>query len=368
MLRVVHRESRQAPWAIEMALQSVAAAQVAAGTARFDSVIDVRSPAEFAEDHLPGALNWPVLDDEQRRVVGTLYKQVSALEARKVGAAMVARNIAGHLERWVHDKPRDWQPLVYCWRGGQRSGSLAWFLGQIGFRSAQLQGGYKAFRAVVRAELQQLPQRFGYRVLCGRTGSGKTRLLHALAAQGGQTLDLEGLAGHRGSVLGAVPGSVQPSQKRFDTLVWQALKSLDPARPVFIEGESRKIGTLRVPEALIEQVREQGHCLHVELDHAARLQLLLQEYGHFAADAEAFCKLLDGLVALRGRDTVKAWQELARSGQWAEVFSELMQRHYDPLYERSFRSSYRQLAQATAVALPDGEPGTLQMAARKLVG
>jgi tRNA 2-selenouridine synthase len=351
-----------------VSLVGVSAAEVVAEPGRFDAVIDARSPAEFAEDHLPGAVNWPVLDDEQRRIVGTLYKQVSPLQARKVGAAMVARNVAQHLERWAADLPREWRPLVYCWRGGQRSGSLAWFLGQIGFRTAQLQGGYKGFRAVVRDELQTLPQRFAYRVLCGRTGSGKTRLLQALAAQGAQTLDLEGLAGHRGSVLGAVPGTAQPSQKRFDTLCWQALRQLDAARPVFVEGESRKIGTLRVPESLIGQLREHGQCIRVELEDRARLQLLLQEYGHFAADAEGFCKLLDGLVELRGRDTVNAWQSLARSGQWAEVFEALMQRHYDPLYERSFRTSYRQLPQATVVALPDAEAATLQQAAIRLAG
>lgn len=346
-----------------MSLLAVSAAEAAAGGGRFDAVIDVRSPAEFAEDHLPGAVNWPVLDDEQRRIVGTLYKQVSPLQARKVGAAMVARNIAGHLDRWLVDLPREWRPLVYCWRGGQRSGSLAWFLGQIGFRTAQLQGGYKAFRALVRSDLQALPQRFDYRVLCGRTGSGKTRLLQALAKQGAQTLDLEGLAGHRGSVLGAVPGSPQPSQKRFDTSCWQALRRLDAAQPVFVEGESRKIGVLRVPEALIAQLREHGQCIRVELDDAARLQLLLQEYGHYAGDAEGFCRQLEGLVELRGRDTVSAWQALARSGQWAQVFAALMQQHYDPLYERSFRSSYRQLPQATVVALQDVEAGTLQQAA-----
>jgi tRNA 2-selenouridine synthase len=241
-----------------MSLASVDAAEAAADAGRFDAVIDVRSPAEFAEDHLPGALNWPVLDDEQRRIVGTLYKQVSTLQARKVGAAMVARNIASHLEHWVLDKPRTWQPLVYCWRGGQRSGTLAWFLGQIGFCTGRLTGGYKAWRAVVRTQLQTLPQRFEYRVQCGRTGSGKTRLLHALAQSGAQTLDLEGLARHRGSILGSVPGQPQPSQKRFDTLLWQALHGFDAQRPVFVEGESRKIGALRVPEALIQQLREQG--------------------------------------------------------------------------------------------------------------
>ena len=157
-----------------MSLRSVTAAETAADLAGFDAIIDARSPAEFAQDHLPGAINWPVLDDEQRRVVGTLYVQTSALEARKLGAAMVGRNIADHLDRWMADKPRDWQPLVYCWRGGQRSGALAWFLDQIGFRTAKLAGGYKGFRSVVRQDLADWPERFDFRVLAGRTGSGKT--------------------------------------------------------------------------------------------------------------------------------------------------------------------------------------------------
>jgi tRNA 2-selenouridine synthase len=345
---------------------AVDAATWAAATGRFDTLIDARSPAEFAEDHLPGAVNWPVLDDAQRHEVGTLYKQVSPLQARKVGAAMVARNIAGHVERWVADKPREWRPLVYCWRGGQRSGALAWFLAQIGFRSTQLQGGYKGWRALVRNELQLLPARLDYRVLCGRTGSGKTRLLQALAEQGAQVLDLEGLAGHRGSLLGAVPGVAQPSQKRFDSLCWQALKGFDPARPVFVESESRRIGSLRVPEALIARFREQGHCIRIELDSSARLRLLLQDYAHFAAEPETFCRQLDGLIELRGRETVAAWQALARAGLWAEVFGALMQQHYDPLYERSLRSSFQQLSAAETLPLADAEAATLQNAARRL--
>ena len=354
-----------------MSLASVAVADVAADLLadkpRFDNVIDVRSPAEFAEDHLPGALNWPVLDDEQRRIVGTLYKQVSALEARKVGAAMVARNIAAHVERELRDKPREWQPLVYCWRGGQRSGSLGWFLGQIGFRCAQLNGGYKAWRTLVRTDLLSLPKNYRFHVLCGRTGSGKTRLLHALADQGAQTIDLEGLAQHRGSVLGSVPGQAQPSQKRFDTLLWQALKGCDASQPVFVEGESRKIGALRVPEALIEQLRDHGQCVRIDLDGDARLQLLLQEYAHFADDVEGFCKLLEGLVELRGRDTVKAWQAQSREGRWPQVFSALMQAHYDPLYERSIRHNYPQLAQGVPLQLRDAEADTLRDAAQRLL-
>ncbi|HMQ71842.1 MAG TPA: tRNA 2-selenouridine(34) synthase MnmH, partial [Rubrivivax sp.] len=205
-----------------MSLETVDAAAFAADPARFDAVIDARSPAEYAEDRLPGAVNWPTLDDDERRRVGTLYVQTSALQARKLGAVLAARRIAGHLEAHLDGKPRNWRPLVYCWRGGQRSGTLAWFLSEIGFRATRLQGGYKAFRALVRQQLDTLPATLALVVVAGRTGSGKTRLLQRLAAHGEQVLDLEALACHRGSVLGALPGTPQPSQKRFDTLVWQA--------------------------------------------------------------------------------------------------------------------------------------------------
>jgi tRNA 2-selenouridine synthase len=350
-----------------VSLRPINAAGFVATPRRFDCIIDARSPAEFAEDHLPGAVNWPVLDDEQRRIVGTLYKQQSALAARKVGATMVARNIAMHVERWVQDRPRDWQPLVYCWRGGQRSGSLAWFLGQIGFRTTQLDGGYKAWRAIVRDELDELPRRFNYRVLCGRTGSGKTRLLAALAEMGAQTLDLEGLACHRGSVLGAVPGRPQPAQKHFDTLVWQALKGFDARRAVFIESESRKVGALRVPEALIEHMRSDGECVLVQMADAARLDLLQQEYAFLANDVEGFCKLLEALLPLRGRESVSAWQTSARAGRWRDVFGQLMQQHYDPLYERSLKRSFQQLAAGLKIELRDGEPDSLREVAQQLM-
>lgn len=332
----------------------------------FDAVIDARSPSEFALDHLPGALNWPTLDDEQRRTVGTLFKQVNGFEARKVGGVMAARNIATHLERWAQDKPRDWRPLVYCWRGGQRSGTLAWFLGQVGFRAAQLQGGYKGWRACVRDDLATLPQRFSYRVLCGRTGSGKTRLLQALQAEGAQVLDLEGLACHRGSVLGFLPGQPQPSQKAFETAVWHTLRGFDPARPVFVESESRKVGQLRVPESLIDHMRGSGQCLMVELPDAERLGLLLEDYAFFAVQPESFHQALQALVPLRGREAVERWQAQAAAGRWAEVFAELMHQHYDPLYTRSLASSYAQLAQALPVALPDRSPDSLASVARRL--
>lgn len=349
-----------------MAVTQTPARTVADDPACCDTLIDVRSPAEFADDHLPGAVNWPVLDDRERRVVGTLYQQISAHEARKVGAALVARNIAAHLERWVAARPREWRPLVYCWRGGQRSGSLAWFLGQIGFRTQQLDGGYKAFRGVVRDELDRLPQRLDLHVLTGRTGSGKTRLLQALAGAGAQVLDLEALARHRGSVLGALPGRAQPSQKGFDTALWQALRTLDPARPVFVESESRKIGALQLPDALVARMRDHGRCVEVVMDDTQRVTLLLEDYAFFARDVEHFCRRLDALTPLRGRERVRAWQQLARAGLWADVFAALMREHYDPLYDRSTQRHFAQRAHAMPLHLRDGAAHTLAAAAADL--
>lgn len=332
----------------------------------FSTVIDVRSPAEFAEDRLPGAVNWPVLDNDERRIVGTLYKQ-DPLEARKIGAAIVARNIAAHLDANRALMQKHWRPLVYCWRGGQRSGAMNWFLNQIGFKSLQLVGGYKAFRGEVIRTLAELPARFDFVVLCGRTGSGKTRLLQALAGVGAQVLDLEALARHRGSVLGALPDQAQPSQKAFDTALWQAMVRLDPARPVFVESESRKIGGVQLPEPLHLRLRQQGRCVWIDMAEAGRVQLLLEDYAHFRSDAEGFNALIAGLVTLRGRERVERWQGMARSGQWAELFGELMRDHYDPGYERSLTNHFPQLSSAPRISLEDSGPGSTGQAVQALL-
>jgi tRNA 2-selenouridine synthase len=349
-----------------VSLATLTAVEACARLAAFDTVIDARSPAEYADDHLPGAVNWPVLDDDERRAVGTEYKQVSAFDARKHGAVIVARRVADIVERHVADKPRDWQPLVYCWRGGQRSGTLAWFLGQIGFRVHALEGGYQAFREQVREQLHALPGRLDFTVIAGRTGSGKTRLLLALAEQGAQVLDLEGLARHRGSVLGGLEHGAQPTQKAFDTAVWHALQGFDSARPVFVESESRKIGALAVPDALLLRMRQDSRVVMVEMPDDARLQLLLQEYGFFAQQLERFCGHMDTLVELRGKDTVARWKALAREGRWSDVFGELMREHYDPLYQRSMKRNFAGMGQARPIDLPDSSLPSMQAAARAL--
>jgi len=350
-----------------VSLLRVTAADAAAQLDAFDTIIDTRSESEFAADHIPGAVNWPVLSDAQRHLVGTEHKQASDFDARRIGAAMVARNIALHLEREAGDKPKHWRPLLYCWRGGKRSGTLAWFLDQIGFRVQLLEGGYKAFRRAVVGELRALPPRLELRVVCGRTGSGKTRLLQALAAEGAQVLDLEAIARHRGSVLGLVPGAEQPTQKAFETQVWDALRRFDARRPVFVESESRKIGDLRVPEALIERMRRDSRCLHVEMPDAARVSLLLEDYAFFARDPDWFCRQLDALIEARGRQLVQRWQLLARGARWSEVYAELMREHYDPMYLKSMQRNFAGFADAERVALADGGEATLRRVARSLL-
>jgi tRNA 2-selenouridine synthase len=344
----------------------ISAGQAIADLRRFDAIVDARSPAEFGEDRLPGAVNWPSLEDDERAGVGTEYKQGSAFEARKRGAALVARNIASHIERHVMDVPREWTPLVYCWRGGKRSGALAAVLDQIGFRVHVLDGGYREFRRAVVAELAELPARLRWRVICGPTGSGKSRLLGVLADQGAQVLDLEGLANHRGSVLGLVPGSEQPSQKEFDTRVWSALRQFDATREVFVESESKKIGDVRVADALIAEMRA-APCLWLELGLDQRVALLLDEYDFFVADTEAFCVRLDALRPLRGHDVVAGWQEAARAGRAAEVVRELLTSHYDPVYLQSMRRNFAGILAPLATVRWDGSEASLNAAAARAI-
>jgi tRNA 2-selenouridine synthase len=348
-----------------MALKRVSAAEVIAGLARFDVIVDARSESEHAEDHLPGAVNWPVLHDDERAAIGTEYKQVSPFDARKRGAVLVARNIAGIVEREVQARPRGWRPLVYCWRGGQRSGSLALVLDQIGFQVQVLEGGYREFRRAVLAELETLPGALQLHVLCGRTGSAKTRLLRALAAAGEQVLDLERLACHRGSVLGPEPGLPQPSQKAFDTAVWQALRGLDPSRPVFVESESRLIGRLRVPEPLLLRMRA-APCLTVTMPLDARVAFLMDDYAHFVRDTEAFCARLDALRELQGKETVARWQAQVREAHVAAVVQALLEHHYDPVYTKSMTRHFAGLAAAVPVELADASEAALAAAVARI--
>lgn len=312
---------------------------------QFDEIIDVRTPAEFAEDHIPGAINCPVLSDEERVTVGTLYKQVSPFEARKVGAALVSLNIARHLQTRFHDRPKPWKPLIYCWRGGQRSGAMNIIFSQVGWPAHQLEGGYKAYRQDTLKKLTEVPATLTLRIVCGPTGSGKSRLLNALARKGHQILDLEALANHRGSVLGKMPESSQPSQRWFDSRLLQSLRQLDPTQPIYVEAESNRIGALTVPDALCRSMHASA-CVMLEVPATERTRFLLEDYAFYVQNPELLIAQLEVLKELHGNVQIATWAALARNGEFWTLVSDLLTRHYDPAYARSMNRHYAGLPQA----------------------
>lgn len=332
-----------------------------ADLARYADRIDVRSPGEFALDHVPDAINLPVLDDAERAAVGTLYAQVSAFEARKTGAALVARNIAHIVETEARGRPPEWAPLVYCWRGGQRSRALVLVLREIGFRAVQLDGGYRAWRRHVTATMEELPRRFGYRVVCGLTGAGKSRVLTALAAEGAQVLDLEALARHRGSLLGDLPGAPQPSQKAFESALIDALGRFDASRPVYVESESRRIGRLQAPEALVATMRD-SDCIRVVTPDALRVAMLREDYAHLAGERGELRTLLARIAALHGKSVAARWEAMAAADDLAPLVQELLDRHYDPLYARAIERNFARHRDARVVEVT----GTSNAAFREL--
>ncbi len=304
------------------------------GSDEYDMVIDVRAPSEFAIDHMPRAVNLPVLDDEERVRVGMIYNQDSPFRARKLGAALVSRNIAHMLEGPLSDLAENFHPLIYCWRGGQRSASLATVLSHIGWRTTLLIGGYRTFRRKVVRDLATLPNQFRYICLSGLTGTGKTRLLEFMKAHDFQVLDLEGLAEHRGSVLGHMPGTEQPSQKHFESQLWRALTSFDDKRPVWLEAESYKIGNRSCPAGVWNALKKATR-VQIEAPLKTRVALLLEDYAHFLKSPEHLLQLIRPLKDLHGKEKVERWTGLVKDEAWTDFVQDILKVHYDPAYQRS---------------------------------
>jgi tRNA 2-selenouridine synthase len=346
--------------------QGIATVTQLADFSAFDEIIDVRSPAEFAEDHIPGSINCPVLDDEQRIEVGTLYKQASPFEAKKIGAAYVAENIARHLRENFLNRPKNWRPLIVCWRGGQRSGSMTFIFRRVGWDAQQLENGYKIYRKLVVDTLAELPRQLKLNVVCGATGSGKSRILQALARLGEQVLDLEELACHKGSVLGVLPDSPQPSQKMFDSKLLGALNGFDLTRPVFVEAESRKIGSIHLPDALIETMRS-AQCVSIEAAFKARVNFLLGDYDYFLTAPDWLISRLDALRNLQSRETIERWHAYVGNAQWCELVSELLELHYDPLYHRSQNHNYTGFGTPRNFATDDLSPDGINALAQQII-
>ncbi|MFM7653770.1 MAG: tRNA 2-selenouridine(34) synthase MnmH [Paracoccaceae bacterium] len=326
----------------------------------FDDIIDARGPAEYAEDHLPGAISLPVLDDEERARVGTIYKQVNPFVAKKLGAALVSRNVAGHLLGPLAEKPGGWRPLVYCWRGGQRSGSFAIILSQIGWRVETLKGGYKAWRGLVVREVYDTPVRAPMVVLDGNTGSAKTEILNLLPAHGVQVIDLEGLANHRGSLFGAM--GPQPSQKGFESRLALGLAGLDPTRPVVVEAESSKIGNCRLPPE-IWKAMQRAPRVALRATVAARAAYLTRAYADMVADPTRLAAVIDSLRPMHAAEVIADWQAMAGAGAFGPLAESLMARHYDPRYARHRARMEVRLTEVEAGPLT---PGTLPDAAARV--
>jgi len=304
----------------------------------YDEIIDVRAPVEFEEDHLPGAVNLPVLNDEERVLVGTIYKQESVFEARKVGASLVSANISRYLATHLRDRPGGYRPLLYCWRGGQRSRSMATVFSEVGWPVTVLEGGYKAFRGRVLEDLKETPRRFSYRVLAGLTGTGKTEILKELASRGEQVLDLEGLANHQGSLLGEPEGGQNTSQKHFESQLWHSLSGFDGARAVWTEAESAKIGQVFCPKALLDMLRESVR-IEVEVPMDDRVAYLHAHYRGWEARGAVLMSKLKWLNRRHGQKEIDAWRELADAGQWRELVRRLLEVHYDPAYRSALEKN-----------------------------
>ncbi|WDI31483.1 tRNA 2-selenouridine(34) synthase MnmH [Hyphococcus flavus] len=302
--------------------------------ARFDAIIDVRSPDEFAADHLPAAINLPVLSNQERAEIGAIYKQDSPFRARRLGAAYVARNVAHHLQTALANKPNNFLPLIYCWRGGMRSNAMATILSQVGWRTAVLKGGYKTWRRSVFAALRDDGAPLNIVLLDGQTGTAKSEILRRVASLGVQTIDLEGLANHRGSVFGGFGDDTQPSQKLFESRLWTQLQGLDLSRPILLEAESNRIGQCEVPRRLWSAMRV-APSLALSASPAARAKFLLTAYADITQNETTIMAAISRLAPFHARGRIAEWRELAETRDHQILAKALMRDHYDPLYDRS---------------------------------
>ena len=326
-----------------------------------DTIIDVRAPAEYEKDHLPGAINLPVLSDAERDKVGTIYKQASPFDARKIGGALVAHNIATHLQGALADKDGAWQPLIYCWRGGQRSSAFATILDQVGWRVKLLQGGYQSYRREIVQMLYKTPLPHRLMLISGSTGTAKTALLHQLVAKGAQVLDIEEIASHRGSLFGGI-GTSQPSQKMFETIIASRLATLDPNKITFVEAESSKVGERLIPPSLWSSMTNASR-IEITAALEARSNFLCRAYSNLTQDKMALNDLLSKLRPYHSGERIDQWHAQVQMNDWQTLAAELIKDHYDPRYNKSAIVKNNPVFR---VNLPNLEDNTLALTADKL--
>lgn len=307
-----------------------------------NEVIDVRTPEEYCEDHIPGAINLPVLTNDERHQVGSEYADNSFM-ARRMGASLISNNIGAIIRKHFFDKPKNYSCMIYCWRGGQRSKSIAMVLTLIGYDVKFLSGGYKTYRKEVMSQLSEIPSKFNYNVIGGMTGCGKTLLLDQLRKAGEQVLDLEGLANHKGSVLGITSeDEAQPSTKMFESRLLQQFHTFDPSLPVWVESEGRVIGNLQIPNCVFRHIESNILNLYtLQAPFPSRVMYLLSEYSYWTDNPLELKRNLERLSHLNV--PLKKWFRLIDENRFKEFVENILENHYDPSYRKSAGKTFARL-------------------------
>ena len=300
----------------------------------FSDIIDVRSPAEFKEDHISGSINLPVLNNKQRVDIGKIYKKESPFKAKKIGASLVSNNISKHLKKVLINKPGNWKPLIYCWRGGQRSKAFATVLSEIGWQVTILKGGYKTYRSSINNEINKLTKTSRFIVLKGPTGCAKTKILELLKKQGLSVLNLERLASHKGSLLGDIPNKKQPSQKMFESKIFSSLNNLKNKNKIFIESESSKIGNLFLPQIVLNKIKT-SQAIEINANLDERIKFLLNDYSKYIREENSFLELFKHAKNKVSSKTINNWLKLYKNKNWYKLAHYLIVDYYDPLYKHN---------------------------------
>lgn len=296
--------------------------------------VDVRSPAEYAESTIPGAVNLALFSDEERKIIGTLYKHSSTDTAKQRGVEIVSEKLPQLFKEIKTLRNESGKRIVlFCARGGMRSTSLALLLNGLGEKVYYMKDGYKGYRRAVINGIEELNQKVNYIVLHGRTGVGKTKILDELTELGADVLDLEGAANHRGSLLGGVGLGDQPSTKMFESLIYHKLKNRK-SDYIFVEAESRRIGKLFVPPCIKDRMT-QGLQILIEADINFRAEHLISEYTDLEPGSTELLDAIDSLRRYLGNDPVASLQDAVKAGDFKTVAKELMINYYDPMYDHS---------------------------------
>jgi len=318
---------------------------------KFDTIIDVRSPLEFAEDHIVGAINCPVLSDLERQKVGTIYKKESSFKAKIIGSSLTAKNIAFHIENNFMEKKGSWQPLIYCWRGGQRSKAFSIVLSEVGWRTNQLKGGYKEYRNQVINFLDNIGPKLKITLISGKTGSAKTKILKSIENEGGQILDLEGLANHKGSLLGKIPDLIQPSQKFFESLIFNKIQNLNLKDKIYIEAESSKIGNIHIPKSIWKKMIKSPR-IEISANVELRAKFLVNDYDYMCNDPTLINPIIKGLKNRLSKKLFDEWTNLIDKKKWFDLTKSFLENHYDPSYSsNTIKNDRKVIKKITATSL-----------------